>query len=177
MNVPGANTIATAEHTMALLLALCRQVPQADAAVRVGEWKRSGFTGVQLLRKTLGIVGLGYVGAHVAQRARAFGMEVIAFDPFIDDEVARELTQQPDLTTGPHKRAEARGSERAVELERRAVDREHAGIRPPNPLRPQHRAAGRRERAARDRSAKCLKVHRPRSRQTAHDRNRAGISR
>jgi D-3-phosphoglycerate dehydrogenase len=85
MNTPGVNTVATAEHTMALLLALCRHVPQADASLRAGEWKRSKFVGVQLYRKTLGIVGLGRIGARVAQRAQAFGMEVIAFDPYLSD--------------------------------------------------------------------------------------------
>lgn len=91
MNTPGANTIATAEHTVAMLLALCRNVPQADASLRTGEWVRSRFTGVQLYRKTLGIVGLGRIGAQVARRSQAFGMTVIAFDPYISDEVAREL--------------------------------------------------------------------------------------
>ncbi len=91
MNTPGANTIATAEHTMAMLLALCRHVPQADASMRAGRWTRSRFLGVQLYGKTLGIVGLGRVGARVAQRAQAFGMKVIAFDPYISDDVAREL--------------------------------------------------------------------------------------
>ncbi len=91
MNTPGANTIATAEHTMAMLLALCRHIPHADASVRAGEWTRSKFLGVQLYRKTLGVVGLGRVGAQVAQRAQAFGMTVIAFDPYISDDVAREL--------------------------------------------------------------------------------------
>ena len=91
MNTPGANTVATAEHTVAMLLALCRNVPQADASMRRGEWTRSQFTGVQLYRKTLGIVGLGRIGAQVARRIRAFGMSIIAFDPYISDEVAREL--------------------------------------------------------------------------------------
>lgn len=91
MNTPGANTIATAEHAVAMLLALCRHVPQADASVRGGEWARSQFTGVQLYRKTLGIVGLGRIGTQVARRTQAFGMSVIAFDPYISDDVAREL--------------------------------------------------------------------------------------
>jgi D-3-phosphoglycerate dehydrogenase len=91
MNTPGANTIATAEHTMAMMLALCRHVPQAHHSLRNGEWARSRFLGVQLAGKTLGIVGLGRIGARVAQRAQAFGMTVIAFDPYISDEVAREL--------------------------------------------------------------------------------------
>ncbi|MCS7261595.1 MAG: phosphoglycerate dehydrogenase, partial [Anaerolineae bacterium] len=91
MNTPGANTIATAEHTMALMLALCRHVPQADASLRAGQWERSRFMGVQLYQKTLGIVGLGRVGQQVARRAQAFEMTVIAYDPYISDEVAREL--------------------------------------------------------------------------------------
>lgn len=91
MNTPGANTIATAEHTMTMLLSLCRHVAQADHSIRSGEWARSRYLGVQLWRKTLGIVGLGRIGARVAQRAQAFGMTVIAFDPFISDDVAREL--------------------------------------------------------------------------------------
>jgi len=91
MNTPGANTIATAEHALAMLLALCRHVPQADASVRDGKWTRSQFLGVQLYRKTLGVVGLGRIGAQVARRTQAFGMTVIAFDPYISDDVAREL--------------------------------------------------------------------------------------
>jgi D-3-phosphoglycerate dehydrogenase len=91
MNTPGANTIATAEHTVAMLLALCRQIPRADASMRTSQWVRSQFLGVQLYRKTLGIVGLGRVGAQIARRTRAFGMTVIAFDPYISDDVAREL--------------------------------------------------------------------------------------
>jgi D-3-phosphoglycerate dehydrogenase len=91
INTPGANAIAAAEHTIALLLALCRHVPQADASLRAGEWTRSRFLGVQLYGKTLGIVGLGRVGAQVAERARAFGMTVIAFSPHVSADVAREL--------------------------------------------------------------------------------------
>jgi D-3-phosphoglycerate dehydrogenase len=91
MNTPGANTIATAEHTITLMLALCRHVPQADASLRAGQWERSRFTGVQLYQKTLGIVGLGRVGQQVARRAQAFEMTVIAYDPYISDEVAREI--------------------------------------------------------------------------------------
>lgn len=91
MNTPGANTIATAEHTMTLMLALCRHIPQADASLRTGQWERNRFMGVQLYQKTLGIVGLGRVGQQVARRAQAFEMTVIAYDPYISDEVAREL--------------------------------------------------------------------------------------
>jgi D-3-phosphoglycerate dehydrogenase len=91
MNTPGANTIATAEHTMAMLLALCRHIPKADYSIRNEQWTRSKFVGVQLYGKTLGVVGLGRVGTQVAQRAQAFGMEIIAYDPYISHEVAREL--------------------------------------------------------------------------------------
>lgn len=91
MNTPGANTIATAEHTITLMLALCRHVPQADASLRAGQWERSRFMGVQLYQKVLGIVGLGRVGQQVARRAQAFEMTVLAYDPYISGEVAREL--------------------------------------------------------------------------------------
>ena len=91
MNTPGANTIATAEHTMTLMLALCRHVPQAEASLRAGQWERSRYVGVQLYQKALGIVGLGRVGQQVARRAQAFEMTVIAYDPHISDEVAHEL--------------------------------------------------------------------------------------
>lgn len=91
MNTPGANTIATAEHAMALLLALCRHTPQADRSVREGRWARSEFMGVELHRKTLGLVGLGRVGSEVARRAHAFGMSVMAYDPYVTHDVARDV--------------------------------------------------------------------------------------
>lgn len=86
MNTPDANTVSTAEHTMAMLLSLLRHIPDAHAHVRAGEWNRSGFVGSQLAGKTLAVVGLGRVGRAVAERALAFGMRVIAFDPFIGAE-------------------------------------------------------------------------------------------
>lgn len=91
MNTPGANTVATAEHTIALLLALCRHVPQAHASLKAGQWDRKRFTGTQLYRKTIGIVGMGRIGARVAIRCQAFGMEVITYDPYLSDEVAHDL--------------------------------------------------------------------------------------
>jgi D-3-phosphoglycerate dehydrogenase len=91
MNTPGANTIATAEHTLAMLLALCRHVPHADRSLREGEWSRGRYLGVQLYGKTLGVVGLGRIGMRVSQRAQAFGLSVVAFDPYISDDVAREV--------------------------------------------------------------------------------------
>lgn len=91
MNAPDGNTITTAEHTMALLVALARQVPQANSSLKLGNWERKRFIGVELQGKTLGIVGLGRIGKAVASRARAFGMSIVAFDPFIAPEQARDL--------------------------------------------------------------------------------------
>ncbi|RME37986.1 MAG: phosphoglycerate dehydrogenase [Planctomycetota bacterium] len=88
LNTPDANTISTAEHTLAVMLALFRRIPDAHAHVRAGEWKRSAFQGDQLAGKTLGIVGLGRIGREVARRALAFEMNVLAFDPFIGDPTA-----------------------------------------------------------------------------------------
>jgi len=91
MNAPDGNTITTAEHTIALLVALARQVPQANSSLKLGNWERKRFIGVELQGKTLGIVGLGRIGKTVASRARAFGMNIVAFDPFIAPEQARDL--------------------------------------------------------------------------------------
>jgi D-3-phosphoglycerate dehydrogenase len=91
VNAPDASTISAAEHTMALLLAQARRIPEADASLRAGRWERSRLQGVELYGKTLGIVGLGRIGAHVAQRARAFGMRVVAFDPVVGPEQAEEI--------------------------------------------------------------------------------------
>jgi D-3-phosphoglycerate dehydrogenase len=90
-NAPQSNVITAAEHTMALLLALARNVPQAHASLKGGAWERSKFSGVELYEKTLGILGFGRIGQLVAQRARAFGMRLIAFDPFVGAERYREL--------------------------------------------------------------------------------------
>jgi len=88
VNAPTGNTIAAAEHTIALLLALARRVPAADASLRRGEWSRSKLQGVQLRGRTLGIVGLGKIGMAVAERARGFGMMLLASDPFVTAEQA-----------------------------------------------------------------------------------------
>ncbi len=90
MNTPQANTIATAEQTMALMLAASRHIAQAHASLRSGHWERSKFSGRQLYRKVLGLVGFGRVGRAVAKRAQAFGMEVLVFDPYVSEEVAQE---------------------------------------------------------------------------------------
>jgi D-3-phosphoglycerate dehydrogenase len=91
MNAPDGNTITTAEHTLALLVSLARRVPQANASLRAGRWERKRFIGVELQGKTLGIVGLGRIGRTVAARARGFGMNIVAFDPFVAPEQARDL--------------------------------------------------------------------------------------
>jgi len=100
MNVPAGNTISTAEHMMSLLMALARRIPQADAHVRQGLWERTKFVGTELFGKTLGIVGLGKIGTEVAKRAQAFGMRVVAYDPFLSSERAQQLEiQLTDLST------------------------------------------------------------------------------
>lgn len=83
MNVPGGNTISTCEHTFALLLSLCRNVPHAHASMEAGRWDRKKFMGAELRGKTLGVVGVGRIGGEVAKRAMAFEMKVLAFDPLL----------------------------------------------------------------------------------------------
>ena len=92
VNAPSGNTIAAAEHTMAMMLALARHVPQADQAVKAGRWERSRFLGTELRDKVLGVVGLGNIGIEVARRAQAFGMRVIATDPVLSQERATQLS-------------------------------------------------------------------------------------
>jgi D-3-phosphoglycerate dehydrogenase len=91
MNTPGANTVSAAEHAMGLLLALARHIPWAAEAMHRGEWDRKRFEGTELRGKTMGVIGLGRIGGHVAQIARAFGMSVVAHDPFLPAERAAEL--------------------------------------------------------------------------------------
>jgi D-3-phosphoglycerate dehydrogenase / 2-oxoglutarate reductase len=91
VNAPQSNIVSAAEHTMALLLAQARNVPQAHAALVAGRWERSRWEGVELADKTLGIAGLGRIGKLVADRARAFGMRLIAFDPFVSADRGRQL--------------------------------------------------------------------------------------
>lgn len=95
LNAPAGNTIAAAELTMALILALVRMVPAADQSVRAGEWKRSAFGGVELRGRVLGLIGAGRIGGEVARRARAFGMSVLANDPYLTAERAEELGVRP----------------------------------------------------------------------------------
>ncbi len=109
VNAPTGNTIAAAEHTLALMLALLRRIPAADASLRRGEWERSRLTGAELRHRTLGIIGLGKIGKAVARRAAAFEMRVLAHDPYLTEEQAAEhgaklvglleLLQRADLIT------------------------------------------------------------------------------
>ncbi|MEZ5381748.1 MAG: phosphoglycerate dehydrogenase [Microthrixaceae bacterium] len=91
VNAPQSNTLSAAEHTMAMLLAMARNIPQAHQALREGRWERSKWNGVELAEKTLGVIGLGRIGTLVAQRAMAFGMKLAAYDPFVSAERARQL--------------------------------------------------------------------------------------
>jgi D-3-phosphoglycerate dehydrogenase / 2-oxoglutarate reductase len=90
-NAPEANSIAAAEHTLALVLALCRNVPQAHASLAGGRWDRSSFKGTELYGKTLGVLGFGRIGQLVAARAQAFDMPVVAYDKFVTADRFREL--------------------------------------------------------------------------------------
>ncbi len=99
VNTPGGNTISTAEHTFSMILALSRNIPQADLSMKKGEWERKKFMGVELYGKILGVVGLGRIGTEVAKRALSFGMKVLAFDPYLSAEKAKELgIELVDLT-------------------------------------------------------------------------------
>jgi len=91
MNTPGGNTISTAEHTMAMLTSLARSIPQADRSMHEGRWDKKKFVGVELYGKTLGICGMGRIGQEVVKRALAYGMKVLAFDPFINEEAVKRL--------------------------------------------------------------------------------------
>ena len=91
VNAPESNVLSAAEHTMALLLAQARNIPQANSALRQGRWERSRWEGVELYGKTLAVVGLGRIGTLVAQRALAFGMRLVAYDPFVSPDRARQL--------------------------------------------------------------------------------------
>jgi D-3-phosphoglycerate dehydrogenase len=91
MNTPGGNTITTAEHTIALMFAVARKIPQANASMANGQWEKKKFMGTELFNKTLGVIGLGNIGGEVAKRALGLGMNVIAFDPFLSDDKAKSL--------------------------------------------------------------------------------------
>ena len=91
MNTPGGNTISTAEHAFSLLVSVARSIPQADASMKAGKWDRKKFEGVELYNKPLGILGMGRIGTELARRAMAFGMRVVAYDPYLSVSRARSL--------------------------------------------------------------------------------------
>jgi D-3-phosphoglycerate dehydrogenase len=92
MSTPGGNAVSVAEHTFALLLAMARQVPQLDRAIHEGRWEKSSAAGTEVRGKTLGLIGLGRIGSEVAVRAEAFDMRVLAYDPYISEAAAREIS-------------------------------------------------------------------------------------
>jgi D-3-phosphoglycerate dehydrogenase len=91
LNAPSGNTISAAEHALALLLSLVRRIPAADRSMKAGEWDRKSFSGTELMGKTLGLIGVGRIGGEVARRARAFGMRIVAHDPYLAEERAKAL--------------------------------------------------------------------------------------
>ncbi|MBQ9479511.1 MAG: phosphoglycerate dehydrogenase, partial [Selenomonadaceae bacterium] len=91
INSPGGNTIAATEHTLAMMLSMSRHIPAANQSVHEGRWDRKKFVGVELKGKTLGVIGMGRIGAGVAKRAIAFGMKVIGYDPYLSEERANDL--------------------------------------------------------------------------------------
>jgi D-3-phosphoglycerate dehydrogenase len=98
-NAPESNTVAAAEHTLGLMLASARRIPAADSSLRNGEWKRSAFKGVEVSGKTLGLIGLGHVGAIVARGALGMGMRVLAYDPYVSEERMRQVNVESAETT------------------------------------------------------------------------------
>lgn len=106
MNTPGGNVITTAEHAIAMMCALTRKIPQATASLKLGKWEKSKFTGSELFNKTLGVVGCGNIGKIVASRALGLRMKVISFDPFLTDDVAKELEVEKVELTELFKRAD-----------------------------------------------------------------------
>jgi D-3-phosphoglycerate dehydrogenase len=98
-NAPESNTVAAAEHTLGLMLASARRIPAADSSLREGEWKRSAFKGVEVSGKTLGLIGLGHVGAIVARGALGMGMRVLAYDPYVSEDRMRQVNVERAETT------------------------------------------------------------------------------
>jgi D-3-phosphoglycerate dehydrogenase len=100
MNTPGGNTVTTAEHTIGMIFACARMIPQAYASMKAGKWEKKKFEGVELYNKTLGVIGLGAIGGVVASRCAGLGMKVLAYDPFISSEKAKSLgIELADLPT------------------------------------------------------------------------------
>lgn len=91
MNTPGGNTVTTAEHTMAMIFAMTRRIPQATASMKAGKWEKERFMGVELYNKILGIIGVGQIGGYLTKLAQGIGMNVIAYDPYLAEERARHM--------------------------------------------------------------------------------------
>ncbi len=91
MNTPGGNTVTTAEHTLSMMMSLARNIPQATASLKAGKWEKKKFGGVELFKKTLGVVGMGAIGTQLAKRANGLGMTVLGYDPYLSKEKAEEL--------------------------------------------------------------------------------------
>jgi D-3-phosphoglycerate dehydrogenase / 2-oxoglutarate reductase len=106
MNTPGGNTVTTAEHAMALLVALARNVPQATASMKAGKWEKKKFSGIELLDKVLGIIGMGRIGSVVASRAQGFGMRVLAYDPYLTREAAAKMNVESVTLAELYRRAD-----------------------------------------------------------------------
>src|SRR3989449_5023248 len=94
MNTPGGNSVTTAEHTLAMIFALARKIPQATASMKAGKWEKDMFMGVELYNKTLGIVGMGQIGSHLAKLAQGMLMNVITYDPYLAEERSEEHTSE-----------------------------------------------------------------------------------
>src|SRR3954451_4730953 len=91
MNTPGGNAVSVAEHTIALFLSMARSIPQASASTKAGKWEKKKFLGSELRGKVLGVVGLGSIGREVVKRARAFEMKIVAHDPYVTSQFAKDL--------------------------------------------------------------------------------------
>src|SRR5512141_2531451 len=135
MNTPGGNTVTTAEHTIGMIFACARMIPQSYASLKAGKWEKKKFEGVELYDKTLGIIGLGAIGGVVANRAIGLGMKVLAYDPFISAEKAKSLgIELVDLPT-IYKRSDfitvhtPKTKERANLIHRDTISRMKDGVR------------------------------------------------
>lgn len=106
MNTPGGNTVTTAEHSFAMMMALSRNIPQATASLKAGKWEKKKFEGVELFQKTIGIIGMGAIGSQVAKRAIGFGMTVLGFDPFLSKERADALGVEMSTLDNIYKKAD-----------------------------------------------------------------------
>ena len=129
MNTPGGNAISVAEHTLALMLAMARHIPQANASTRSGKWEKKKFLGNELRGKTLGIVGLGSIGREVVKRARAFEMRIVAHDPYVTS------ADRPRSGRGTGRPARALRRQRLHHAARRRHARNRRACSPTRPSR------------------------------------------